>query len=69
MCSINEETTNTYNIGRFFAVQEIEMSLLYLLRNFDFDTVSGKRPFPVRTIAGVITRNCEDPLIFTPKKL
>jgi hypothetical protein len=49
-------------------VQEIEMCLIYLLRNFDVQTVDGHRPKPVQTLAGTIAKNCEDPLIFTPKK-
>ncbi|KAL9541263.1 hypothetical protein MBANPS3_009220 [Mucor bainieri] len=55
--------------GRFFAVQEIEMSLVHLLKHFDIDTVSGKKPYPVATIAGVFATNCEEPLVFTPKHI
>lgn len=55
-------------LGRFFAVQEIQMSLVYLLKNFDIDTVSGKKPYPVPTIAGTISTTCNEPLIFTPRK-
>ncbi|KAI8640968.1 cytochrome P450 [Parasitella parasitica] len=53
--------------GRFFAVQEIEMSLIYLLKHFDIDTVSGNKPYPVAAIAGAFATNCEDPLVFTRK--
>ncbi|KAF1804691.1 CYP5312 [Mucor lusitanicus] len=55
--------------GRFFAVQEIEMSLVHLLKHFDIDTVSGKKPHPVPTIAGVVATTCEEPLVFTPKHI
>jgi cytochrome P450 len=53
--------------GRFFAIQEIMMSLIYLLKHYDFDTVSGKKPHPVSSIANITVANCEEPLIFTPK--
>lgn len=53
--------------GRFFAVQEIQMSLVYLLKNFDVKVASGKRPVPVQRMGGVMNVNCEDPLIFTAK--
>ncbi|KAF1797439.1 cytochrome P450 [Mucor lusitanicus] len=53
--------------GRFFAIQEIMMSLVYLLKNYDFDTVSGKRPHPVSSIANITVTNCEEPLVFTPR--
>lgn len=55
-------------LGRFFAVREIQISLVYLLKNFDIDTVSRKKPHPVPTIVGVISTTCDEPLIFTPKK-
>lgn len=54
--------------GRFFAVQEIKMSLIHLLKNFDIKTVSGKKPTPTRRIAGTRVANCEEPLILTAKK-
>lgn len=54
--------------GRFFAVQEIQMSLVHLLKNYTIQTVSGKRPEPIKRIAGTVSTNCEDPLIFTPRK-
>ncbi|KAI8061955.1 cytochrome P450 [Thamnidium elegans] len=54
--------------GRFFAVQEIQMSLVYLLKNFEIKTASGKRPEPVTRIAGTIATNCEEPLVFIAKK-
>lgn len=57
-----------WDIGRFFAVQEIEMSLVHLLKNYKIETVSGKKPVPIERIAGTISINCEDPLIFTPRK-
>lgn len=44
------------------------MSLIYLLRNFDIETVSGKKPTPMRRIAGTRMTNSEEPLIFTAKK-
>lgn len=53
--------------GRFFAIQEIMMSLVYLLKHYDFDTVSGKKPHPISSIANITVTNCEEPLIFTPK--
>lgn len=55
--------------GRFFAVQEIEMSLIYLLKHFEIGTVSGKQPYPVANIAGIFATNCEEPLVFTPKNI
>lgn len=54
-------------IGRFFAIQEIMMSLIYLLKHYDIDTASGKKPHPVSSIANIHVTNCEEPLIFTPK--
>ncbi|KAI8051720.1 cytochrome P450 [Thamnidium elegans] len=53
--------------GRFFATQEIKMSLIYLLRNFDIKTVNGKKPTPMKRIAGTRITNSEEPLIFTTK--
>ncbi|GAN03790.1 cytochrome p450 superfamily protein [Mucor ambiguus] len=53
--------------GRFFAIQEIMMSLVYLMKNYDFDTVSGKKPHPVSSIANITVTNCEEPLVFTPR--
>ncbi|KAI7895834.1 cytochrome P450 [Mucor mucedo] len=53
--------------GRFFAVQEIQMTLIYLLRNYDITTVSGKPPKPVYSLAGYMSTNSEEPLIFTRK--
>ncbi|KAG2210477.1 hypothetical protein INT47_002419 [Mucor saturninus] len=53
--------------GRFFAVQEIQMTLVYLLKNYDIKTANGKRPVPVQNVGGVMATNCEDPLIFTRK--
>lgn len=55
-------------LGRFFALQEIQMSLIYLLKNYDIDTVSGKRPDPINTIAGYMSTTCDDPLILTRKE-
>jgi hypothetical protein len=55
-------------IGRFFAVREIEISLVYILKNYDVDTVSGKKPHPIANIGGTIATTCDEPLIFTPKK-
>ncbi|KAG2210040.1 hypothetical protein INT47_003476 [Mucor saturninus] len=54
--------------GRFFAVQEIQMALVHLFKNYDVKTVSGKRPQPVWYVAGYMVTNCEDPLVFTLKK-
>ncbi|KAI8982138.1 cytochrome P450 [Mycotypha africana] len=54
--------------GRFFATQEIEMSLVYLLKNYDFNTVRNRKPYPITTIAGILNVNTQEPLIFTPKK-
>ncbi|CEP15452.1 hypothetical protein [Parasitella parasitica] len=53
--------------GRFFAIQEIMMSLVYLLKHYDIDTVSGKKPHPVSSIGNITVTNCEEPLVFTPK--
>ncbi|KAG2200076.1 hypothetical protein INT47_007721 [Mucor saturninus] len=53
--------------GRFFAVQEIQMTLVYLIKNYDIKTVSGKRPQPICHIAGYMVINSEEPLVFTRK--
>jgi hypothetical protein len=55
-------------LGRFFAIQEIEMSLVHILKHFDIKTASEKKPEPVMRIAGTVAINSEDPLIFTPRK-
>jgi hypothetical protein len=60
--------TESY-IGRFFAVKEIELSLVYLLKHFDITTTSSKQPTPVCRIGGVIAMNSEEPLTFTPRKI
>ncbi|KAI9473413.1 MAG: cytochrome P450 [Benjaminiella poitrasii] len=54
--------------GRFFAILEISMTLVYLLKHFDFNTLNGKRPQPLKNLAGIHMTYCEDPLIFTPRK-
>ncbi|GAA5801963.1 hypothetical protein HPULCUR_007423 [Helicostylum pulchrum] len=54
--------------GRFFALLEIKMTLIYLLKNFHITTVSGKRPKPCKRLLGIRIMNSEDPLIFTAKK-
>ncbi|KAI8142586.1 cytochrome P450 [Fennellomyces sp. T-0311] len=53
--------------GRFFAVHEIKMSLIVLLRRYDIATVSGKTPSPNRYLGGMISVTSEDPLILTKK--
>jgi cytochrome P450 len=53
--------------GRFFAVLEIKMSLIQLFREYDITVASGKRPIPVNDLAGKVSVNCEEPLIFTKK--
>ena len=53
--------------GRFFAVHEIKLALITLLRQYTITTVSGKQPLPVQYISGVIARNCLDPLKLTKK--
>ncbi|KAI7857060.1 cytochrome P450 [Circinella umbellata] len=54
--------------GRFFAVHEIKMSLITLLRRFDVATASGKLPTPNRYLGGMIAQTSDDPLVFTKKK-
>ncbi|KAI8886594.1 cytochrome P450 [Backusella circina FSU 941] len=53
--------------GRFFATQEIKIMLIELFRNYEIKTASGKRPEPYTDLFGMAARNCEDPLIFTPR--
>jgi hypothetical protein len=53
--------------GRFFAAQEIKFALIELLRNYDVKIQSGKRPLPYHDFMGMNVRNCEDPLVFTPR--
>ncbi|KAI9271880.1 cytochrome P450 [Phascolomyces articulosus] len=54
--------------GRFFAVHEIKMTLITILRRYDISTESGKKPVPGRYLAGTVSLNCEDPLVFRKKK-
>ncbi|KAI7897760.1 cytochrome P450 [Cokeromyces recurvatus] len=54
--------------GRFFAVLEISMTLVYILKSFDVNTLNGKRPYPVKNFAGIHVSYCKDPLVFTPRK-
>ncbi|KAG2200077.1 hypothetical protein INT47_007722 [Mucor saturninus] len=53
--------------GRFFAIQEIQMSLIYLFRNYDISTATGKPPKVLNTIAGYMSTTCDDALVFTRK--
>ncbi|KAI8885443.1 cytochrome P450 [Backusella circina FSU 941] len=53
--------------GRFFAVLEIKMSLIQLFREFDIKVASGRQPIPVNNLAGKVSVNSEEPLIFTKK--
>ncbi|KAI8877267.1 cytochrome P450 [Backusella circina FSU 941] len=53
--------------GRFFATQEIKFALIELLRNYEVKVQSGKRPIPYHDLMGMNPRNCEDPLVFTPR--
>lgn len=62
-----ESSLTSVNSGRFFAVQEIQMTLVYLIKNYDIKTVSGKRPQPIAHIAGYMVTNSEEPLVFTRK--
>lgn len=39
------------------------------MKNFDIQTVSGHKPVPFHTVAGVFIKNSEDPLKFTPHKI
>ncbi|KAI8343826.1 cytochrome P450 [Blakeslea trispora] len=54
--------------GRFFAIQEIQMSLVYLLKHYEVKTVDGKRPTPVKYLAGSFATNNNSPLLFTPRQ-
>ena len=54
--------------GRFFAVHEIKMSLITLLRRFDVATASGKQPNPTQFLGGMIAQTSNEPLVFTKKK-
>ncbi|KAI8391452.1 cytochrome P450 [Radiomyces spectabilis] len=53
--------------GRFFAVHEIKLSLITLLRNYDITTANGKRPEPINYLGGIVAMNCTDPLVFTKR--
>lgn len=53
--------------GRFFAVQEIQLSLIYLFRNYDITTASGKTPNTLNTIAGYMSTTCDEAIVFTRK--
>ncbi|KAI7889564.1 cytochrome P450 [Mucor mucedo] len=53
--------------GRFFAIQEIQTTLVYLLKNYEIKTASGKPPVPVQRTLGFIATSPEEPLIFTRK--
>ncbi|KAG0164864.1 hypothetical protein DFQ28_009584 [Apophysomyces sp. BC1034] len=54
--------------GRFFAVHEIKLSLVSLLRQYNITTLSGKTPQPVQFFGGSMVMTCNDPLLFTRKK-
>lgn len=43
------------------------MTLIYLLRNYDIKTASGKRPSPTIPMLGIMTASSEEPLVFTRK--
>lgn len=53
--------------GRFFAVHEIKLSLITLLRNYEINTLSGKPPKPVQYLMGYVAVNSEEPIVFTKK--
>ncbi|KAF7728267.1 hypothetical protein EC973_006441 [Apophysomyces ossiformis] len=54
--------------GRFFAVHEIKLSLITLLRRYDISTLSGQSPKPVHYFGGAMAMNCEDPLLLEKRK-
>ncbi|CDH58333.1 cytochrome p450 [Lichtheimia corymbifera JMRC:FSU:9682] len=53
--------------GRFFAVHEIKLSLITLLRKYEINTLSGKPPKPVQYLMGYVAVNSEEPIVFTKK--
>ncbi|KAI9315675.1 cytochrome P450, partial [Dichotomocladium elegans] len=50
--------------GRFFAVHELKIVLITVLRNYHVSTASGKPPRPVHHLFGMVAVTSEEPLVF-----